>query len=92
MVSVLVSSVVDREFEPRSGQNKDYLKCVCVLNFPKVPNESRSKGNGIGNAPSKNRGIIQSGVILIQEKWTIKLLDPKYFQYTMRGFQYLGLQ
>ena len=24
MVSVLALSVVDREFEPRSGQNKDY--------------------------------------------------------------------
>ena len=24
MVSVLASSVVDREFEPRSGQTKDY--------------------------------------------------------------------
>jgi hypothetical protein len=28
MVSVLDSSVVDREFEPRSGQSKDYPRTV----------------------------------------------------------------
>ena len=30
MVSVLASSVVDRGFEPKSGQTKDYIKLVCV--------------------------------------------------------------
>ena len=30
MVSVLSSRVVDRGFEPRSGQTKDYIKLVFV--------------------------------------------------------------
>jgi hypothetical protein len=30
MVSVLASSVVDRGFEPRSSQTKDYIKLVFV--------------------------------------------------------------
>ena len=30
MVSVLVSRVVDREFESRSGQTKDYIQVVFV--------------------------------------------------------------
>jgi hypothetical protein len=30
MVSVLASSAVDRGFEPKSGQTKDYIKLVCV--------------------------------------------------------------
>jgi hypothetical protein len=29
MVSVLASSTVDRGFEPRSGQNKDYKIGIC---------------------------------------------------------------
>ena len=28
MISMLVSSVVDRGFEPRSGQTKDYKICI----------------------------------------------------------------
>ena len=31
MVSVLASSVVDREFEPRSGQIKDYKIDICCF-------------------------------------------------------------
>jgi hypothetical protein len=31
MVSVLVSSVVDRGFEPRSGQPKDYKNGMCCF-------------------------------------------------------------
>jgi hypothetical protein len=31
MVGVLTSSVVDREFEPRSGQTKDYKIGICCL-------------------------------------------------------------
>ena len=33
MVSVLASIAVDRGFEPRSGQTKDYIKLACVA-FP----------------------------------------------------------
>jgi hypothetical protein len=31
MVSVLASSAVDREFEPRSGQTKDYKIAICCF-------------------------------------------------------------
>ena len=31
MVSVLASSAVDREFEHRSGQIKDYKICICCF-------------------------------------------------------------
>ena len=31
MVSVLASSVIDRGFEPRSGQTKDYEICICCF-------------------------------------------------------------
>ena len=31
MISVLTSSVVDREFEPRSGQTKDYKIGICCI-------------------------------------------------------------
>jgi hypothetical protein len=31
MVSVLVSSAVDRGFEPRSGQTKDYIIGICCF-------------------------------------------------------------
>ena len=31
MVSVLASSAVDREFEPRSSQTKDYIICICCF-------------------------------------------------------------
>ena len=31
MVSVLASSAVDREFEPRSGQTKDYKIGICCF-------------------------------------------------------------
>ena len=31
MVSMLASSAVDRGFESRSGQNKDYKICICCF-------------------------------------------------------------
>jgi hypothetical protein len=31
MVTVLPSSAVDRGFDPRSGQNKDYNICICCF-------------------------------------------------------------
>ena len=31
MVSVLASSVIDRGFEPRSGQTKNYKICICCF-------------------------------------------------------------
>jgi hypothetical protein len=31
MVNVLAASAVDRGFEPRSGQTKDYEICICYF-------------------------------------------------------------
>jgi hypothetical protein len=45
MVSVLASSVVIRGFEPRSGQNKDYIKFVCVASKNKSLNNANSHTN-----------------------------------------------
>ena len=36
MVSVLASSVIDRGFEPRSGQTKDYKIGICCLSTIKA--------------------------------------------------------
>ena len=36
MVSVLVSSVVDRGFEPRSGQTKDHKIGICCFSVKHV--------------------------------------------------------
>jgi hypothetical protein len=36
MVSILTSSVVDREFEPQSGQTKDYNIGICCFSTIKA--------------------------------------------------------
>ena len=43
MDSVLVSSVVDRGFEPRSGQTKDYAIGVCCFSAKHAPLRRKSK-------------------------------------------------
>ena len=43
MVSVLASSVVDRGFEPRSGQTKDYKIGICCFSTKHTALRSRSK-------------------------------------------------
>ena len=43
MVSVLASSVVDRGFEPRSGQTKDYNIGMCGLSVKHAALGSKSK-------------------------------------------------
>ena len=43
MVSVLVLSVVDRGFEPRSGQTKDYKIGVCCLSVKHTALKKKSK-------------------------------------------------
>ena len=36
MVSILTSSVVDREFEPQSGQTKDYMYNIGICCFSTI--------------------------------------------------------
>ena len=43
MVSVLVLSVVDRGFEPRSGQTKDYEIGICCFSAKHVALRKNSK-------------------------------------------------
>ena len=43
MVSVLASSVVDREFEPRSGQTKDYKIGMCCFSAKQAALRRNSK-------------------------------------------------
>ena len=43
MVSVLASSAVDRGFEPRSGQIKDYKICICCFSAKHASLGSKSK-------------------------------------------------
>jgi hypothetical protein len=44
MVSVLASSAVDRGFEPRSGQTKDYKIGMCCFSARHVTLKGKSKG------------------------------------------------
>jgi hypothetical protein len=43
MVSVFTSSVVDRGFEPRSGQTKDYKIGICCLSTKHAALRRKSK-------------------------------------------------
>jgi hypothetical protein len=43
MVSVLASSVVDRGFEPQSGQNKDYKIGICCFSTKDTVLRRKSK-------------------------------------------------
>ena len=43
IVSVLASSAVNREFEPRSGQTKDYKIGICCFSAKHVALRSKSK-------------------------------------------------
>ena len=49
MFSVPVSSVVDRKFEPRSGQTKDYKFGICCFFFDYTALRSKSKDDLTGN-------------------------------------------
>jgi hypothetical protein len=43
MVSILASSVVDREFKPRSGQTKDYKIGICCFSAKHTAVRRKSK-------------------------------------------------
>jgi hypothetical protein len=43
MASMVASSAVDREFEPRSGQTKDYEIDICCLSADHAALRSKSK-------------------------------------------------
>ena len=47
MVSMLVSSVVDHGFEPRSGQTKDYKSGICCFSAKHVALIRRKNKDGL---------------------------------------------
>ena len=47
MVSVLASSAVDRRFEPRSGQTKDYNIVICCFSTKHAALRSKTSWLGI---------------------------------------------
>ena len=49
MVSVLVSSAVDRGFDPRSGQTKDYEIGICCFSAKHTALRRKSKDGLAGN-------------------------------------------
>ena len=49
MVSVLTSSAVDRGFEPRSGQTKDYIIGICCFSAKHAALRRKSKDWLAGN-------------------------------------------
>jgi hypothetical protein len=59
MVSVLVSIAVDRGFEPRSGQTKDYKIGICCFSAENGALGSKSKG---GLARNQNNVSEQSDI------------------------------
>jgi hypothetical protein len=48
MVSVLASSAVDCEFDPRSGQTKDYEIGICFFSAKHAPLRRKSKIGWLG--------------------------------------------
>ena len=44
MLSMLRSSAVDRGFEPRSGQTKDYANCICCFSAKHAALRGKIKG------------------------------------------------
>jgi hypothetical protein len=60
MVSVLASIAVDCDFEPRSGQTKDYEMCIC--SFSAKHSALRRKSN---DWLARNQDICPSGVTLV---------------------------
>ena len=48
MVSVLVSSAVDRGFEPRTGQTKDHKIGICCLSAKHAALKRREKTGWLG--------------------------------------------
>ena len=65
MFSVLVSNVVDPRFEPRSGKNKDYKKCVFVASVKHAT--LRNKRKRWSDTPT--RGLFFQGVSNENSNW-----------------------
>ena len=85
MVSVLASSVVDRGFEPRSGQTKDYKIDICCFGAKHTAFGSKSKdwlGRNQDNASTCTRFILLNIIInRIQETKVSYVLHVHMFRF-----------
>jgi len=67
MVSVFVSSAVDRGFEPRCGKTKDYKICICCFSVKHAALRRKSKDwlaqnqNNVSERATYPIGLVQSG-------------------------------
>jgi hypothetical protein len=62
MVSVLPSSAVDRGFETRSGQTKNYKISICCFSAMRT---------ALGNKNKDECGILQNHVLLILQLYRV---------------------
>ena len=62
MISVLASSAVDRGFEPRSGQTKDYTIGICCFSAKHVALRSKST-----DWLTRNQNNVSSGATCLIE-------------------------
>ena len=72
MVSVLVLSVVDRGFEPRSGQSKDYKIGICCFSAKYEALRSKSK-DWLAQNQNNEWGNMSNRGLLFQWASTIKI-------------------
>ena len=73
MVSVLASSVVDRGFEPRSGQTKDYKIGICCFTAKYAALRRKSKDWLVRNQDNVSEWGDMSIGLLFQSDSTIKI-------------------
>ena len=74
IVSVLASSVVDRGFEPRSGQIKDYKNGICCFSAKHAALRSKSKDWVARNQNNVSEcSDMSTGGLLFQWATTIKI-------------------
>ena len=84
MVSVLVSSTVDREFEPWSGQTKHYKICICCFSAKHAALKKKSKDwlaqnrdnvSGLGNMST--HGLLFQWASTIKIQLSILIANTK---------------
>jgi hypothetical protein len=73
MVSVLASSAVDRGFEPRSGQTKDYEIGICYFTAMYAALRRKSKDWLVRNQDNVSEWGDMSIGLLFQSDSTIKI-------------------
>jgi hypothetical protein len=85
MVGVLASSVVDRVFEPRSGQTKDYKTCIRCFSAKHAALRRKIKDWLVRNQDNVSEwGDISIGRLLFQYKLVLKKPNSACWSSTKR--------